>query len=358
MARYPSPSRPPKRQRVTLVDIAAAAGVSRGTVSLVLRKSPLVRSATRERVEAALQELGYVYDRGAASLRSGRTSTVGVVICNITNPFYADFASQVDLALEHAGWSSIIANSGESPERQDRILTRMREHGVEGVILVPTADTAEETIRALIRSGLPFLQATRHVLGARTDFVGQDHFNGVRLGVDHLVALGHRHIAFVGGGERHSASAERQAGYRAAMIAHGLAEREQLVVPCVVDPVDASRAILEVLAHRPRPTAAVCFNDHVAYGVVGTLIDQGIRPGRDFAVVGFDDRRDIAFLRPALTTVSIKPQRVAEAAVDLILRRIAAPDEGPERTIISPRLVVRESCGAPHPTAPSRESAG
>lgn len=346
MAKDPSTRAGSGGRKVTLLDIAAAAGVSRGTVSLVLRKSPLVREETRSRVKAAIDELGYVYDRGAAYLRSRKTHTVGLVISNITNPFYADFTSGADAALESAGWLSIFGNAGESAERQARIVTRMREQAVEGIILVPAANTPETLIRSLTRWGLPFIQATRHVLGEQTDFVSQDHFNGVRMAVDHLVSLGHRRIAFIGGGEHHSASVERQGGYREAMRAHGLVGSSQLVVPCIVDPIDASRAIVEALAHRPRPTAAICFNDHVAYGVLGTLLDQGIRPGEDFAVVGFDDRRDIAFLRPALTTVSISAQHVAEASVGLILRRIAHPADPPERIIISPRLVVRESCGA------------
>lgn len=346
MAKKDPKGKDPRNRKVTLLDIAAAVGVSRGTVSLVLRKSPLVKDETRKRVEAAIEELGYVYDRGAAYLRSRKTNTIGLVICNITNPFYAEFTSGVDAALENGGWLSIFGNSGESADRQERILTRMREQAVDGIILVPAANTPEKVIRSLQRWGFPFVQATRHVLGEETDFVGQDHFNGVRMAVDHLVSLGHRRIAFIGGAERHSASVERQAGYQAAMQSHGLVGSNQLIVPCVVDPVDASRAILEALAHKPRPTAAVCFNDHIAYGVVGTLVDQGIRPGTDFAVVGFDDRRDIAFLRPALTTVSISAQRVAEAAVGLLQRRIAHPSEPPERIIISPRLVIRESCGA------------
>ena len=335
-----------KKRNVTLLDVAAAAGVSRGTVSLVLRKSPLVRDSTRERVEAAIVETGYVYDRGAAYLRSGRTHTIGLIVCNITNPFYADFTAGVDVALENAGWLSIFGNTAESVERQDRILNRMREQAVEGLILIPAADTRESVIHSLRRWGMPVVQATRHVLGDQTDLVSQDHRAGVRMSVDHLVSLGHRRIAYIGGGERHSTSVERRAAYRAAMLAHGLDGRDQLIVPCTVDLADASRAILEALAHDPKPTAAVCFNDHVAYGVLGTLQDQGIKPGEDFAVVGFDDRRDIAFLRPALTTVSISAERVAEAATEMILRRIAHPDNAPERVIIAPRLVVRETCGA------------
>ena len=335
-----------KKRNVTLLDVAAAAGVSRGTVSLVLRKSPLVRDSTRARVEAAIEETGYVYDRGAAYLRSRRTHTVGLIVCNITNPFYADFTAGADAALEGAGWLSIFGNSAESPERQDRILTRMREQAVEGIILVPAADTPDSVIHSLQRWGMPVVLATRYVQGVETDLVSQDHAAGVRMSVEHLVSLGHQRIAFIGGGERHSTSDERRAAYRAAMNEHGIVERDQLVVPCVVDLADASRAILEALDHSPRPTAAVCFNDHVAYGVLGTLQDQGIKPGEDFAVVGFDDRRDIAFLRPSLTTVSISAERVAEAAADVILRRIANPDDAPERVIIAPRLVVRETCGA------------
>ena len=291
MAKKDPKGKDPRNRKITLLDIAAAVGVSRGTVSLVLRKSPLVKDTTRRRVEAAIEELGYVYDRGAAYLRSRKTNTIGLVICNITNPFYAEFTSGVDAALESGGWLSIFGNSGESADRQERILTRMREQAVDGIILVPTANTPEKIIRSLQRWGFPFVQATRHVLGEETDFVGQDHFNGVPHGrrspgvpsaTDVSRSLAAQSVI--------RPRSKRQAGYQAAMQSHGLVGSNQLIVPCIVDPVDASRAILEALAHKPRPTAAVCFNDHVAYGVVGTLVDQGIRPGTDFAVVGFDDR--------------------------------------------------------------------
>ena len=299
----------PKKKRITLLDIGAHAGVSRGTVSLVLRKSPLVREETRKRVKQAIDELGYVYDRGAAYLRSRRTNTIGLVICNITNPFFAEFTSGTDAALESEGWVSLFGNSAEMPARQERIVTRMREEAVEGIILIPAANTPEDLIRSLKRWGVPFVQATRHVLGGETDFVGQDHTLGLGMAVDHLVSLGHQRIAFIGGGEQHSASTERQAGYRMAMERHGLG-KHILVAPCVVDTSDPARALVEALSCRPQPTAAVCFNDHVACGVMGALYDNGFTPGKDFAVVGFDNRSDLAFLRPGLTTISIPPERV------------------------------------------------
>ena len=135
--------------RPTVKDIARHAGVSPATVSLVLRKSPLVAESTRAGVQSSIQSLGYVYHRAAANLRMRLTHTVGLVICEITNPFYAELAAGIDDALDQAGWVTFVANTAESPERQGRFIARMREHRVDGILLAPAEGTAPEAIGEL-----------------------------------------------------------------------------------------------------------------------------------------------------------------------------------------------------------------
>ena len=147
--------------RTTVKDIARHSGVSPATVSLVLRKSPLVAEATRTRIESSIDALGYVYHRAAANLRARLTHTVGMIVCEITNPFYAELTAGVDEALDKAGWIAFLANADESPARQDRFIARLREQRVDGVIIAPAEGTSPDACAQWRRQGLPVVQVLR-----------------------------------------------------------------------------------------------------------------------------------------------------------------------------------------------------
>lgn len=333
--------------RVTLRDIAERAGVSRSTVSLVLRQSPLVRNETRDRVQSVIAELGYVYHRGAASLRSQKTQTIGLVINDVTNPFYGEFTAAIDDVLEREGWVTLFGNCSESVSRQAKIIDRMREQGVDGMVICPALGTPASLIETLRRSGVPCVQATRFVTDRDADYVGQANVQGMKMATEHLIGLGHREIAFIGGSTLNSSAVERAAGYRTALERHGIHYDPAMYFACETRPEVSEKVVGEVLKRVPRPTAAVCMNDFVAFGVVKGLIDRGLAPGRDFAVVGFDNRRDTLLCRPGLTTVSVSAHAVAKEAAGLILRRIQDPAGTPEWISVPPHeLVVRETCGA------------
>lgn len=332
------------RSRITLTEVANRAGVSRSTVSLVLRDSPLVAAETRDRVQAAIEELGYIYNRGAANLRAARTNVVGLLICELNNSFYAELTAGMDDALDAEGVVAFMANTAESPERQDRFLQRMREHNVDGVILCPTAGTEPALLERLRRWHLPCVQALRFVSARDGDYAGVDYAFGVEMTAEHLIRLGHTRIAFIGGNLAHSATFERRAGFSAAMRRHGLSP--DLVVRCPPTRRAGVEAIGALLDRPDPPTAALCYNDLVAFGVMLGLENRGLRAGRDVAVTGFDDVPEAAMSRPALTTVAASARQIGQEAARLLLRRIADPQGSPERVILSTRLVVRESCGA------------
>ncbi|CAO3411217.1 LacI family DNA-binding transcriptional regulator [Azospirillum largimobile] len=352
MARPPDSSRP-GNDRITLTEVAGHAGVSRSTVSLVLRGSPLVAAETRERVQAAMAALGYIYNRGAATLRAARTQTVGLLVCELNNPFYAELTAGMDDVLDAEGFVAFIANTAEQPERQERFLQRMREHNVDGVILCPAAGTQGELLDRLDLWRLPCVQALRFVSDQGRDYAGVDYQAGVETVVGHLVSLGHRRIAFVGGTLDHSAYAARHAGFTAAMRRHGLAD--DLVLRCPLTR-RAGAEVADDLLNRPQaPTAALCYNDVVALGLMLGLEARGLRAGRDLAVTGFDDVPEAALSRPALTTVATSARQIGQEAARLLLRRIADPQGPPERIILPSRLVVRQSCGAPTPSIHHRD---
>nr|WP_246513028.1 LacI family DNA-binding transcriptional regulator [Azospirillum picis] len=327
-----------------MTGVADRAGVSRSTVSLVLRGSPLVAAETRDRVQAAMAELGYIYNRGAATLRAARTQTVGLLVCEISNPFYAELTAGVDEVLDTEGFVAFIANSAEQPDRQDRFLQRMREHNVDGVILCPAAGTPHDLPGRLAGWRLPFVQALRSVPSQDSDYAGVDYQAGIEMVAEHLIGLGHRRIAFIGSNLDHSAYVDRRKGFAAAMARHGLAD--DLVLRCPPSRRAGAEVVGALLAHPAPPTAALCHNDVLALGVILGLEARGLHAGRDLAVTGFDDVPEAALSRPALTTVATSARQIGQEAARLLLRRIADPQGRPERVILPGRLVVRESCGA------------
>lgn len=333
-----------RKERATLRDVAAQAGVSKSTVSLVLRGSALVAEATRDRVHEAMQEIGYVYNRGAATMRAARTDMVALVVPQIDNPFFGELTAGADEALDRSGFVSFLANTSEMPARQERFLDRMREHSVDGVIICPATGTSPELIRRLNAWGIPCVQAMRHVFVKGSDYVAPDFRLGMTMAIDHLVGLGHTRIAFIGGAFPVSVTKERHAGFRHALRRHRLAE--DVIYPCSSNFRGGASAIQRLFDDGENVTAAICFNDIVAMGVEAALTEKGIRVGRDFAVVGWDDIAEAGAASPALTTVATNPRQIGEEAASLLIRRISDPRGGPERVILPPRLIIRASCGA------------
>lgn len=329
-----------KKNRVTLLDVARHAGVSRATASLVIRKSPLVGADTRARVEASMEELGYVYNMGAARLRADRSLTIGVVIPNLTNPFFAELLAGIETVIDAAGMVVILVNSGDQVDRQDMLMTRMREHGVDGIILCPAAGTGEGLLDRLGEWHLPLVQVLRRV-SDQVDYAGVDYAQGMRQAVDHLSELGHREIAFAVHGPVHSAYEERVEGFRQAMQAKGLGPEKVVRVPHQISAiVDAAHLFSE---GPNASTAVICFNDVVALGLSAGLYDLGIQVGRDFSLIGFDDVADADAMRPRLTSVSTFPEAIGEGAANLLLDRLAHPEIGPRKLVKATKLQIRQS---------------
>src|SRR5262245_36114772 len=254
----------PTPRSLTLKDIAKHAGVSPATVSLVIRNSPRVAEDTRSRVQSSIAALGYVYDRAAANLRNRTTHTIGLIVCEITNPFYAELTAGIDEVLDRAGFVAFIANTNDSPERQDRFINRMREHKVDGLLLSPAEGTDPAIIDDMHRVGLPVVEMLRHLGGKNADHVGVDFRLGMTLAAKHLIRLGHTCIAFVGGGRRASPARDRAAAYRQTLASYGL--QVGPVIDCLPTREEGARAVARLL-EGDRPTAVLCYNDICAFGV-------------------------------------------------------------------------------------------
>ncbi|HUI16173.1 MAG TPA: LacI family DNA-binding transcriptional regulator [Alphaproteobacteria bacterium] len=345
-------ARKPQRARraaLTLRDLAKHAQVSPATVSLVLRKSPLVAEATRKRVLEAMRALGYVYNRGAASLRTRRTHTVGVAINELVNPYFAELTAAIERALWHIGRTVFLSNSAEDPARQAQFIETMREYNADGLIICPTERTDPASLRRLRELGVACVLISRNSPGSGLDYAGNDHRRGMFLATEHLISLGHRRIAMIGGTELSSTGIERIAGYREALAAYGIAAEPAFLVPGPPSRSHGAEAIKALLARRSPPTATVCFNDVIAFGVMLGLRQLGAEPGRDFAVVGCDDLAEAALWTPALTTIRIQSSAMGEAAAGLLLDRIADLSAPRREVVLQPELIVRESSALVRP---------
>ncbi len=329
------------QSRITLNDIAEHAGVSRATVSLVLRNIPSVAAGTRRRVQNSMRELGYVYNRAAASLRTQRSHAIGLIVSDIANPFFAEVIVAIERRLDLAGYVTLLGNTSEDAEKENRVWRTMHEFPADGLLICPTLRPDDEPGPA---PGVPTVAFARFLSGV--DFVGADNAAGAEMAVKHLRSIGHRRIAFLGGNPQRSTGRERYRGYVAALQSFGQTVNESLVVPTLPNRAGGREGLSRLLEQAEAPTAALCFNDVVALGAIEALYQHRKTPGVNFGIVGFNNIAEAAQSHPGLTTIDTSPANLGEAAADLLLQRIAAPDAPIRRIILEPRLIVRASCGA------------
>lgn len=327
--------------RPTIIDVAKAAGVSKSTVSLVLQNSPSVSDRTREDVRRAMVELGYVYNRAAANLRSAQIGLVGLVINDLRNPFFTEFATAVQMAISEAGYAAVVANTDEDPELQARTIAAMIEHGVSGLIISPVYGDEEASFGQLARAGIPAMQVLRKV-SPRTDlfpFASPDYAAGGRLATEHLIAAGARRIAFVGGIEGRSVTTERQSGYLAVLAEHGMQPRLIFGRPTRAFGRECADRFIDDLDC----DAAVCFNDLVALGVNSGFASRGRLVSRDFRLVGFDDIEEAAQSYPPLTTVQCDIARFGKDMAATLMAWMSAGNVPAPESRSAVKLVVRLS---------------
>lgn len=333
-------------RRVTLRDVARAAGVSTGTVSMVLNHSPAIAPATRDHVKSVMRELGYVYDRAAGNLRNKRTHIIGVSMCNLFNPYFFEILAQVQKVVAGMGCVPILGDNEETPAQQEGFLRTLQEYRAEGIFMTPTIGTTAEQMQAALDLGIPLVQVTRYIPGVAADYVGSDNHAAMAIAVRHLLALGHARIAFAGSNPATSTGRDRHAGFAEVMREAGLGVRDAYVVECLATRENGFAAAARLLSLDEPPTGIVCFDDEIAFGVMLGMRQRGLEPGRDCAVVGAVDVSEARLWQPGLTSVAIDQQEIAREAGRLLAARLLDPARPVERYLVQPHLVVRGSCGS------------
>ncbi len=292
-------------------------------------------------------EVGYVYNRSAANLRSSQTNTVGLIIPDIANPVYSDLLSGVEEVLDRLGKVVFVADTNELLDRQSHFLMRMLEMRVDGLIISTVSGTSPTALSPYIRESVPVVQVLRMMDGAPLDYAGINNRLGARRATDYLLELGHKQIAFIGSSVSPSVNQERYKGFCDAFQNRGLAHESMPAVTCRHSYGAAAQAAKTVVAGSPSPTALVCFNDIIAFGATLGLYELGLVPGQDVSVIGFDDVEAAASWRPPLATMSIEARLIGKQAASLLAQRMEDHDLPVRSLVTEAVLQKRESCSPP-----------
>ncbi|MEM1236433.1 MAG: LacI family DNA-binding transcriptional regulator [Pseudomonadota bacterium] len=333
------------KQRPTILDVAKEAGVSKSTVSLVLQGNSAVKEETRKSVRQAMADIGYVYNRSAATLRSASSGLIGLVINDLRNPFFTEFAALFQMELSKAGFATVLANSDEDPKLQSQMISSLVEHGVSGFIISPSYGEEATTLAVLDAANTPTLQVFRTLEreGGTFPFLGPDYLHGGRLAAEHLIAQGCKRIAFLGGLEGRPVTRDRMSGYLSVLEETG---QEPLVITGQATRAFGRSTAADLIAKNPDVDGVICFNDLVALGVLSSCPELGIKAGKDLRVVGFDDIEDGQHSYPPLTTISCNIPDFAASTAKQIVEWIKDGKAPPSSARSPVRLVIRASSGA------------
>lgn len=329
----------------TIRDVAKQAGVAPITVSRVINNSGYVNEKTRARVEAAVADLGYVPNVLARSLRSRRTGTLGLILTDISNPFWTTVARGVEDAASDAGFNVILCNTDESEVEQDKYLHVLMQKQVDGVLLVP-ARSAVEPIKFIQSQNTSVVVLDRRIPNSQTDAVRCDSEGGAYQLTRLLLSLGHRRIAMLSGPRGVSTAEDRVAGYRRALAEAGVDVDAAPVCYGEFSLQSGYDMTVQVLARTPRPSALFAGNNFIAIGALRALRDAGLRVPEDLALVGFDDLPADLVVDPFLTVAAQPAYEMGRQATELLLARLSEKAPAAYQEIVLPtEIVVRQSSG-------------
>jgi DNA-binding LacI/PurR family transcriptional regulator len=338
---------------ITIKDIAKQAGVAHTTVSRALRGSPLVAEDTAARICEIADDMGYSPSAAARSLKTNRSQVLGVIVSHIADPFFSEILQGIDDIAQQAGYSLFIATAQHDPVREKSIVKTMREHRVDGVILCSTPFAAEQS-QQLSFHEIPIVVINNQSAENYRYSIYHDDVAGSRQITRHLIALGHRRIAYLGNALSGRTTQDRLSGFQQEMESAGLP-----LPPAYIHQVqggDAEHGLAGVacfLALSERPTALVCYNDLLAIGALKGLLEAGIKIPDQFSVTGFDNIAISAFTSPPLTTFDQPKRSIGAEAARLMLELLDTPEgqaDYPTSNIrlLQGSLLVRQSTAPPH----------
>jgi LacI family transcriptional regulator len=325
----------------TIYDVARQAQVSTATVSRVLNGRTTVDAAMAARVQQAMRDLDYRPNAVARNLRLNQTSLWAVIISDIGNPFFTSMVRGVEDVAQSAGFSVVLCNSDEDPQKESQYVAAALAERMAGVII--STSGRPNVINSLVDARLPVVAIDRQLRGANLDTVLVDNLHGAELATSHLIEGGYRRIACITGPRRISTAAQRLRGYQRALRSHGRPETTNLVRFADFREEGGYRAMASLLEESEPPDAVFATNNLMTVGAVECLVDRGVNVPGQVGVVGFDDIPWAHLVRPSLSTVSQPTYDLGRAAAVLLAERIANPGRPPSTVTLHTGLQVRES---------------
>ncbi len=335
---------PKMGKNLTVREIAAKAGVSPATVSLVIQGKGNLKQETREAVNRVIVETGYKPRMNSGTNEPGRHFLL--IVDDITNPYFHQLFKGLDEALEEQGHFVSMLSSNDSIERQTRLLETFWQSDIGGVVLVPASGTKRQDLRNFENRRRPLLMAVRRIGQSPFDYVGANPLVGIQLAADHLIAQGHNKIGFIGGYKSNHAYSERYAGFAASLMRHSIELNDRWVVNGGSTRAFGRAAMEQLMVRDDVPTAVIAYNDLVAIGAMDAIQSAGKTIGDDIAVIGYDDIPEAALQPIPLTSVATPAEKLGE----VIGQSIAAKgtdemSDSPIDITYPPRLIIRSSCG-------------
>ena len=349
------PNRTSKRN-VTMTDVARYAGVSQTTVSFVLNSqdTPNIPDETRQRVLDAIEELGYEPDARAQALRSGSTRTIALIIPDLRNPHFCEYATGIEEAARAAGYHLLLSSTTMNDEYAAEIFRDLARRRFDGLIIASSfileSQEAQATLEQVRKRGLPIVEMDENY---GVDSVFADYHEATKEVMSYLLSLGHRRIGLIYGVGAHELGEDRLQPYQEGLKGAGIPIDPNLIAECGPAIEDGYQATLRLLRFPSRPTAIISINDLLAISALRAAADLGLRVPGDLSLVGFDDIPMANYLVPRLTTVTKDAREAGTRAFEVLLARIQNPDLPRQGVQIQPRLILRESTGlAPRSVKP------
>lgn len=329
--------------KVSIKDVAESAGVSIATVSQVLQNKGRISEKTREKVKETLDKLGYVYNQNAANLRSKRSNQIGLIVHDISNPFYGEMAASMSRVVDSKDNMLFLANTEGDVVKQERLTQALIQNGAAGIVICASNETDDSYFSYLKKCHSPIVLVTRHE-DKGLSFVGTDNVLGGEMATKHLIELNHKKIAFVGGLYNTTNRDNRVRGYKKALQEAGIEYDSTLNISCDTSKNAGRIEIQKILECRPDVTACVFYQDIIAHGAIEHLRENGVVLGKDMSIVGLDGTEASMNLRPQLTSVSFSATDMGKKAVDLLFDGIGGSSDI-VKIIIQPKLIVGETTG-------------
>lgn len=328
---------------VTIKDVAKRANVSIATVSAVINNNKFVSEELKERVDVAIQELGYRPNKLARSLKKKKTYLIGVIVTEITNPFYPLMLKGVEDAASSNNYNLILSTTGDNAQKEYELVQSMVDHGVDGIVLATVDNESSMSLKFLKNENVPHVLINRTPLDYKGNLVRINSYRVGEIATEFLIKNGHRDIAFIGGDRLNSW--EREKGYKDTLQKHGIELKDHRMIKTEYDINATYQVIQEFIAKGDLPTAIFAASDIMAYGAIKAFIDKGFKVPDDISIIGADNITFSEDFQIPLTTVDAQAYEIGKMGCEMLIHDLKENNEdSTEQRLLEPTLVVRKSC--------------